>query len=176
MTKIAKITMKKTLYFCLLFIAAATIAQAQQMYRWTDSKGVVHYTEYAPDEARQQILNFDKDQPHVDNSTKDVKKLDIMQTTKAVLVEIEEKKTFDPADRKKASTGVTIAVEALDPSTMTYCQTIHKNLETFTALENGEFDQLLLVARSGTQTRVSPENIQEQYKTTIDNLEKYCLQ
>ena len=168
--------MKKTLYLCMLFIAASTVAQAQQMYRWTDSKGVVHYTEYAPDEARQQILNFDKDQPHVDNSAKDVKNLNIMQPTQAVLIQIEEKKTFDPADRKKTSTGITVAAEALDPSTMTYCQIINKNLETFTALENGEFDQLLLVAQSGTQTRISPEHIQDQYKTTIDNLEKYCLQ
>ncbi|GAA5101956.1 hypothetical protein GCM10023338_18630 [Wohlfahrtiimonas larvae] len=146
------------------------------MYRWTDSKGVVHYTEYAPDEVRQQILNFDKDQPRVDTSAQDVKKLDIMQPTQAVLVEIEEKQNFDPADRKNTSKGVTIPSKALDPSTMTYCQIIHKNLETFTALENGEFDQLLLVAQSGAQTRISPENIQTQYKTTIDNLEKYCLQ
>lgn len=168
--------MKKTLYLCMLFIATSAVAQAQQMYRWTDSKGVVHYTEYAPDEARQQILNFDKDQPPVDHSNQDVKKLDIMQTTQAVLVEIEEKKAFDPTDRKKGSSGVTNAVEALDPSTMTYCQIVHKNLETFTALESGEFDQLLLVAQSGTHIRISPENIQDQYKTTIDNLEKYCLQ
>lgn len=161
--------MKKTLYFCMLLITTTTIVQAQQMYRWTDSKGVVHYTEYAPDEVRKQILNFDKDQPQVDDSTKDVKNLNIMQTTKAVLMEVEERKAFDPADRKRASTGVTIATKALDPSTMTYCQ-------IFTALESGEFDQLLLVAQSGTQTRVSPEKIQDQYKATIDNLEKYCLQ
>ncbi len=168
--------MKKTLYFCMLFTAASTVAQAQQMYRWTDSQGVVHYTEYAPDEARQQILNFDKDQPRPDYSTPDVKKLDMMQTTQAVLVEIEEKQNFDPTDRKSLNKGSTITAEALNPTEMTYCQIINKNLETFTALENGEFDQLLLVAQSGTQSRISPEHIQDQYKTTIDNLEKYCLQ
>ncbi|MGL4673656.1 MAG: DUF4124 domain-containing protein [Wohlfahrtiimonas sp.] len=168
--------MKKTLYFCMLFIAASTVAQAQQMYRWTDSKGVVHYTEYAPDEARQQILNFDKDQPHVDNSTKNIQKLDVMQPTQAVLMEIEEKKRFNPEERQKTGSNVTIAAEALDTSAMTYCQIIQTNLETFDSLERGDLDQILFVDRSGTQTRVSPENIQSQYKTTIDNLEKYCLQ
>mgnify|MGYP001259428159 CR=1 FL=1 len=168
--------MKKTLYFCMLFIAASTVAQAQQMYRWTDSKGVVHYTEYAPDETREQILNFAKDQPKVDNTGKDVKKLDIMQPTQAVLVEIEAKKRFNPEDRPKTGSNVTVAMEALDPTTMTYCQIIQTNLETFNALENGDLDQLLLVEQSGTQTRISPEKVQDQYKTTIDNLEKYCLQ
>lgn len=168
--------MKKTLYFFMLFIAASAVAQAQQMYRWTDSKGVVHYTEYAPDEARQQILNFDENQPHVDHSTKDIKKLDIMQPTQAVLVEIEEKKRFNPEERQKTNSNLSVTVEKLDTSSMTYCQIIHANLETFNSLERGELDQILFVDRSGTQTRISPENIQNQYKTTIDNLEKYCLQ
>ncbi len=169
--------MKKLLYICTFVIAIIATANAQQMYRWTDSKGVVHYTELAPEETREQVLNFSADHPQSTSNDTTVKKVDKMLPTTAILVEVEEKKFFDPESRKimkKASTEVTANVA--DPASMTYCQTIHANIASFTALENGEVDSLILISQAGEQSPVSSDDVQTQYKSTIDNLEQYCLQ
>lgn len=168
--------MKKLLYLYIFLIAILTTANAQQMYRWTDSKGVVHYTELAPEETREQVLNFSADNPESTANDNTVKKVDKMLPTTAILVEVEEKKPFDPETKKNANKTNNAVAAAADPSSMTYCQTIHANIASFTALENGDVDSLILISQAGDQSPVSADDIQRQYKSTIDNLEQYCLQ
>ena len=167
--------MKKTLYLCILFFIHTASAQTQQMYRWTDSKGVVHYTEFAPDETREQILNFDTNNPPALPTQEDVKKLDKRRPTQALLVEIEEKKPVTSEDLQANSQNTTVA-SAQDPKYMTYCQIIHANLSSFDSLDRGDIDTLILVSQAGEQSNVPADSIQAQYQSTIDNLEKYCLQ
>lgn len=167
--------MKKFLSICIFLISLSAVTYAQQMYRWTDSKGVIHYTELAPDETREQILNFTPEQSRApaDHS---VKKIDKMQTTAAVLMEVEEKKFFDPELKQALNSKSSNVASAADPTSMTYCQIIHANLASFTALEHGDVDELLLITQTGAQTPVHQDDVQTHYKSTIDNLEQYCLQ
>lgn len=171
--------MKKTLSIFILFVACSLVSQAQtvnKMYRWTDSKGVVHYTEYAPEETREQILNFDPDKPRPEDPSESVRQVNIMQPTAAVLVEIPEKKTFNPETRQFEGKQSQKIVEARDTSNLNYCEIVQINLATFESLSNGDLDQINFVAINGTQTPIPNKDIQDQRKATIDNLEKYCLQ
>lgn len=168
--------MKKILFSLSLFLAAnLALSHAQQFYRWVDAQGNTHYTQYSPDESRAQAINFDPANPPKTTSPNDVKTLDVFQSSTAILIEIPQRKPFNPKDREAAISNIKIVGEALDPKAMDYCQTIQVNLQSFTSLEKGDFDQLFIISQAGERSRLSSEEVQEKYKATIDNLEKHCL-
>ncbi|WP_246781991.1 DUF4124 domain-containing protein [Wohlfahrtiimonas chitiniclastica] len=163
--------MKKSFYIC-LFILCSMSAHAQQMYRWTDSEGVVHYTEYAPEETREQILNFKDNEEK--SAPASVKKVDIMRTSAAVLVEMPNgRKAVSNDNDAPVATNLSAAQKM---SEMTFCQTVQANIATFEALKKGDVASLMWVSRQGETIPMNDTQIDAHYKANIDNLEQYCLQ